>query len=306
MVEIRVEGLVKIYTAPGYRVQALKGVSFRVDGGEIVSIMGPSGSGKTTLLNIIGGIDRPTAGKVVVDSTDISYLSEKQLREYRLHRVGYIFQFFNLIPTLTALENVMVPMITAGRKRGEAAERARRLLEMVGLADKAGRLPEHLSGGERQRLAIAIALANNPDIVLADEPTGELDLANAEKIMKILVDLAHNEGKAVIVSTHDPRVARMTDRIIMLQDGTITGIYEPESLTGTTALDEVSTERTLVEYIRSRLEKTRKEMELLAKMFREGRISSEEFVRRYLVLKYTIAAWKAELSRLGAGVEALE
>ena len=277
---IEVKNLVKIYTAPGYRVQALRGVSFTVHEGEIVSVMGPSGSGKTTLLNIIGGIDKPTAGSVIVGGENITYYTEPQLREYRLRRVGYIFQFFNLIPTLTALENTMVPMIIAGRGRVEARERAEKLLDAVGLGDKKHRLPEHLSGGERQRLAIAIALANDPEIILADEPTGELDLANAEKIMEILVELAHSRGKTVIVSTHDPRVARMTDRIIMLRDGAIEGIYEPENIGGAGAMGEVAAERTLVEYIRGRIERVKAEMETLTKMLRENKITPDEYVKR--------------------------
>ncbi len=198
---VYVKDLVKIYKTGPVAVQALRGVSLTVYEGEIIAIMGPSGSGKTTLLNIIGGVDKPTAGSVIVDGQDISFLPEKDLQRYRLYKVGYIFQFFNLIPTLTALENVVLPMIMAGKKHSEAVERGKELIKLVGLTGKEKRLPEEMSGGERQRLAIAVALANDPPIILADEPTGELDIVNAEKVMEVMVSLAR-QGKTVIAVSY--------------------------------------------------------------------------------------------------------
>jgi putative ABC transport system ATP-binding protein len=303
MAFVKVLDLVKIYGSGENAVQALRGVSMEVGVGEVVAVMGPSGSGKTTLLNIIGGVDRPTAGSVIVNGVNIVGLSEEKLREYRLRSVGYIFQFFNLIPTLTALENVVAPMLAAGIPYREAQARARSLLESLGLKGKEGRFPEELSGGERQRVAIAVALANNPRIILADEPTGELDIVNAEKVVKVLVGLAR-EGRVVIIATHDPRVARLTDRIYALEDGRVTGVYKPESLGAPMATVEVQVERLMVEYLRKRIEDLRLEARMLEEAFRRGELSSEEYVDRYTSIKDSMKALVAELSRLGAVVEA--
>jgi putative ABC transport system ATP-binding protein len=303
MAFLKVLDLVKIYGSGENAVQALRGVSMEVDVGEVVAVMGPSGSGKTTLLNIIGGVDRPTAGSVIVNGVNIVGLSEEKLREYRLRNVGYIFQFFNLIPTLTALENVVAPMLAAGVPYREAQARARSLLESLGLRGKEGRFPEELSGGERQRIAIAVALANNPRMILADEPTGELDIVNAEKVVKVLVGLAR-EGRVVIIATHDPRVARLTDRIYALEDGRVTGVYKPESLGAPMAVVEVQVERLMVEYLRKRIEDLRLEARMLEEAFRRGELSSEEYVDRYTSIRDSVKALVAELSRLGAVVEA--
>jgi putative ABC transport system ATP-binding protein len=303
MAFLKVLDLVKIYGSGENAVQALRGVSMEVDVGEVVAVMGPSGSGKTTLLNIIGGVDRPTAGSVIVNGVNIVGLSEEKLREYRLRNVGYIFQFFNLIPTLTALENVVAPMLAAGVPYREAQARARSLLESLGLKGKEGRFPEELSGGERQRIAIAVALANNPRMILADEPTGELDIVNAEKVVKVLVGLAR-EGRVVIIATHDPRVARLTDRIYALEDGRVTGVYKPESLGAPMAVVEVQVERLMVEYLRKRIEDLRLEARMLEEAFRRGELSSEEYVDRYTSIRDSVKALVAELSRLGAVVEA--
>jgi len=300
---VRVVDVVKVYGSGERAVQALRGVSLEVDVGEVVAVMGPSGSGKTTLLNIVGGVDRPTAGAVYVDGVNIAGLGEGELREYRLRRVGYIFQFFNLIPTLTALENVIAPMLAAGTPYREAVSRARGILEKLGLKGKEDRLPEELSGGERQRVAIAVALANNPKIILADEPTAELDIANAEIVVKTLVSLAR-EGRAVILATHDPRVARMTDRIYVLEDGRITGVYKPETLGAQTATAEVHAERLIVEYLRKRIASTSEELKTVEDMFKKGVITAEEYVERYLALRDTIKVLTWELARLGAAAEA--
>ncbi len=297
---IVVEDVVKIYRIGTTGIQALKGVSFSVDAGEIVSIMGPSGSGKTTLLNIIGGVDRPTAGKVYVDGIDLSTLNEEQLRLYRLKKIGYVFQFFNLIPTLTALENIVLPMVVAGIPRSKAIERAKKLLEQVGLLEKANRLPEELSGGERQRVAVAVALANDPPIILADEPTGELDIVNAEKVISLLKELAR-KGKIVIVSTHDPRIARMTDKIYLLEEGVIKGVFAPEKIIASevSALEEVSIEKNLADYIKKRIEDSYRELEEIEHQYRNEEIGLEELVKKYTKVIQRIEVLREELARLG-------
>ena len=301
-VHVKVSELVKIYRTGDVSVHALKGIDLEVKPGEIITIMGPSGSGKTTLLNLVGGIDKPTAGSILVNGVDITRYNEAQLRLYRLYTVGYIFQFFNLVPTLTVLENIVLPMLIAGSKKDQAIDRAKELLKTVGLLGKENRFPEELSGGERQRVAVAVALANDPPLILADEPTGELDIVNAEKVISLLVDLARS-GKTIIVSTHDPRVARMTDRIYMLEDGRIIGVYTPERLSGSTAVSEIGFERQIVEYFKRRVNGLQEELKELEKLFREGKISAEEFIDRYDRIKKTISLLKDEIARIGAGVE---
>ena len=200
-------------------VHALRGVSLSIPRGEVVAIVGPSGSGKTTLLGLIGGLDVVTSGRVVIDGIDITRLSENKLAEIRNHQIGFVFQSFNLIPTLTALENVALP-VQFGHGRN-ALRRAAEMLAAVGLADRFDHKPTQLSGGEQQRVAIARALANNPAIILADEPTGNLDSANGELIVQQLLDLRTELGKTVVVVTHDPAIAVRADRTIHLRDGLI-------------------------------------------------------------------------------------
>lgn len=183
--------------------------------------MGPSGSGKTTLLNLIGGLDRPTRGKVVVDGLDLTSMNEGELAEYRLRRVGFVFQFYNLIPTLTALENVELPMALAGVPRKERRRRALELLRAVGLEARADHRPDELSGGEQQRVAIARALANKPAIVLADEPTGDLDSRSAKLLMDLVRRLNKEDGQTFIIVTHDPIVVEACTRVYNIRDGRI-------------------------------------------------------------------------------------
>jgi putative ABC transport system ATP-binding protein len=300
---VRVEKAIKIYVSAGERVTALKDVSLTVMPGEVVAIMGPSGSGKTTLLNLIAGIDKPDAGRVIVDDLELHKLGEDELVKYRLQRVGYVFQQFNLLPTLTALENVLLPMTLAGKAD---KRRAIELLESVGLGDKINRLPEQLSGGEQQRLAIAVALANDPPLLVADEPTGELDIATGEEIVKLILRESRENGKTIIMSTHDPRVARMADRVVLLQDGVIVGEYEPTSIrgfSGDSALGEIHAERILADYIKQRIKELDREIEKLSLQFSQGSISIEELVKRYTEIKYLKEALKTELAKLGAGVE---
>jgi putative ABC transport system ATP-binding protein len=218
---IRVEKLVKTYQLGKVSIPALRGISFTVARGESVVVMGPSGSGKTTLLNLIGAIDKPTSGAVFVDGRDITTLSEGELTKLRRHKIGFIFQFYNLIPSLTALENVELPLLTAGASRKDASKRAFELLKMVGLAERASHFPDELSGGEQQRVTIARALANKPSVILADEPTGDLDTKTSVEVVQILTDTSKKENATVIVVTHDPLIAEKADRILEMRDGNI-------------------------------------------------------------------------------------
>jgi putative ABC transport system ATP-binding protein len=205
----------------GAKVEALKDINLQINKGALIAIQGPSGSGKSTLLNIIGGIDTPTKGTVQIGGRDISKLSDRELTKVRLHKIGFIFQLFYLIPTLTAEENIELPMKEARLSREARKVRTRHLLKLVGLANRARHYPNQLSGGEQQRIAIARAMANEPEILLADEPTGEIDRPTSEKIMKILKDLNNKRKLTVILVTHDPNIAKRTNRTIVIEDGRI-------------------------------------------------------------------------------------
>jgi putative ABC transport system ATP-binding protein len=214
---VETRDLVKIY-GDGAQVRALDGVNMQVVRGEFISVMGPSGSGKSTLLNMIGALDRPTSGQVLIDAGDLARV--RDLDTFRACTVGFVFQLHNLIPTLTAVENIEVPMM-GQIGRGKRRRRAKELLNLVGMADRANHLPNQLSGGQRQRLAIARSLANEPTLVLADEPTGNLDSHSGEEVIALMHQLNHELGTTVIVVTHDASVARQTDRILIMRDGDI-------------------------------------------------------------------------------------
>jgi putative ABC transport system ATP-binding protein len=218
---VKVENVEKIYRLGEILVPALKNTNMELEKGEFVAVMGPSGSGKTTLLNLIGALDKPTRGKIYVDGKDLTKLKEKELTKLRRSTIGYIFQFYNLIPVLSAFENVELPMLIAGTPSKDREARARQLLESVGLADRANHRPDELSGGEQQRVAIVRALANKPSIVLADEPTGDLDTKTGKEVMHALRNLSKSEEATVIVVTHDPVVADLASRIFDMRDGTI-------------------------------------------------------------------------------------
>ncbi len=213
------ENLEKSYKIGKVTVQAVRGVNLSLYNGQFVVVTGPSGSGKTTLLNMIGTLDKPTRGRVLIEGKDISGMKDGELTSLRRHKIGFIFQFHNLIPVLTAVENVQLPLLTAKVKSREARERARLLLGRVGLSERADHLPDELSGGEQQRVAIARALANHPMLVLADEPTGELDTKNGAETVKILYELAKQENTAVLTVTHDPVVAEKADVLYEMRDG---------------------------------------------------------------------------------------
>lgn len=218
---IKLENVWKIYRMGDVEVNALQELSLDVAEGEFLAIMGPSGSGKSTAVNMIGCLDVPTRGKVILDGHDISKLEESKLAQIRGRKIGFIFQQFNLIPTLTALENVALPIVFQSVERGKRTARASGLLKIVELGDRMGHKPAELSGGQQQRVAIARALANNPEVILADEPTGNLDSNTGEMVMGFLKKLNRKEGKTIIVVTHDNNVARHADRIEFLKDGRI-------------------------------------------------------------------------------------
>lgn len=215
--------LVKDYISGGRPLRVLSGINLKVYPGEFLAIMGPSGSGKSTLLNMIGALDRPTSGTVYLNDTDLSTLNDNQLADLRNREIGFIFQFFNLIPRMDTLNNVALASAIRGTPRKERHERARKLLEMVGLSDRMDHKPSQLSGGEQQRVAIARSLANDPPLVLCDEVTGNLDTKTGDEIMHLMKDLNKEQGKTFVLITHDPRVAQNTDRIIQLRDGAIAG-----------------------------------------------------------------------------------
>ncbi len=213
--------VVKKYRIGVHEVIALNGVSLSVRDGEFVAIMGPSGSGKSTLLHLIGCLDKPTSGKVLIDGLDTSKLSDRELTELRRDKIGFVFQQYYLIPTLTALENVELPMVFKGISKEKRRSRAEELLELVGLKGKKDRKPNELSGGEQQRVAIARALANEPSILLCDEPTGNLDTKSGKVVMEIIKRLNVEEGVTVVLVTHDPSLKVYADRVIGIRDGRI-------------------------------------------------------------------------------------
>ncbi len=218
---IKLDNVWKIYKMGDVEVNALQGLSLDVKEGEFLAIMGPSGSGKSTAVNMIGCLDVPTKGSVILDGHDISKLTESELAQIRGRKIGFIFQQFNLIPTLTALENVALPIVFQSIERGKRIGKATELLEIVDLGDRMEHKPTELSGGQQQRVAIARSLANNPEVILADEPTGNLDSNTGEMVMSFLRKLNRKEGKTIIVVTHDNNVARHADRIEFLKDGKI-------------------------------------------------------------------------------------
>ncbi len=211
----------KVYTDQAGEVRAVDGVTFNIAEGEFIAIVGPSGSGKTTLLNLIGGLDTPTSGCIRIDGKDISEFNEKQLIDFRLHHIGFIFQAYNLIPVLTAKENIAFVMQLQGQPRDTCERRALELLEAVGLADRADSRPAKLSGGQQQRVAVARALASKPQFILADEPTANLDSRAAENLLDMMIRLNEQEGVTFVFSTHDPRIMAKAKRIVTLEDGKI-------------------------------------------------------------------------------------
>src|ERR671924_1536854 len=215
---VRLENLEKSYRLGKTVVEALRGVSLNLHEGEFMVVMGPSGSGKTTLLNIIGTLDKPTSGKALIDGEDIGQMNDGQLTKLRRFKIGFVFQFHNLIPVLTALENVQLPLLTAGLGRKASEARANELLGRVGLRERVSHLPDELSGGGQQRVAIARALANHPKIILADEPTGDLDTKTGSQVVQLMYDLTKRQGATTIIVTHDPMIAQKAERLFEMRD----------------------------------------------------------------------------------------
>jgi ABC-type lipoprotein export system ATPase subunit len=218
-VQLKIAKLTKSYETAAEQVRALKGVDWEINSGEAVALMGPSGCGKTTLLNLLGGVDHATGGDIVVGDQKLGSLTERDLERYRLHKVGFVFQFFNLIPTLTAVENLELPMLIAGIEAVERRRRVEGLLQMVGLGAKGHKRPEELSGGEQQRVAVALSLANDPALILADEPTGNLDTENTKTISALFLSLAERHGKTVIMASHDPKAVEQFKKVYNMRDG---------------------------------------------------------------------------------------
>ena len=224
---IDIQGIKKSFGS----LEVLKGIDLHIDKGEIVSIVGPSGAGKTTLLQIIGTLDRPDAGSVCINGIDVSNLSKKKLSDFRNQHIGFVFQFHQLLPEFTAIENIMIPAYIAGVSRHEAKQRAQELLNFMGLADRATHKPNELSGGEKQRVAVARALINQPAVILADEPSGSLDSKNKEELHQLFFDLRDKYGQTFVIVTHDEGLASITDRTIKMRDGLLeTAVPEDEVL----------------------------------------------------------------------------
>jgi putative ABC transport system ATP-binding protein len=291
--DVKVRDLVKVHHTGKIEVQALRGLSMDVDAGEMIAIIGPSGSGKTTLLNIAGGLDTATAGTVQVGDTSVTSLSVTQLVDFRRKMVGHIFQTLNLIPTLTAEENVEFSMVASGVSRAERRGRVKELLETVGLTDRASHKPEELSGGEQQRIAIAAALANDAPVLLADEPTGELDTVNAKCVVDYLVKVNRDLGKTIIMVTHDPSVARAAHRILRIEDGVIKMTLTPS---------DVIVEEKAVSYtdqLRARIGEIDEQIQQLDKDFKSSKITGDEYTEKRIKLKQILGSLKEELSRMG-------
>jgi putative ABC transport system ATP-binding protein len=292
-INVKVRDLVKVHHTGKIEVQALRGLNLDITSGELVSIIGPSGSGKSTLLNIMGGLDKATAGSVQVGEKTVTNLSVRQLVDYRRKVVGHIFQNLNLIPTLTAQENIEFSMVASGVARGKRKQRVQELLTTVGLQDRAHHKPEELSGGEQQRIAIASALANDAPILLADEPTGELDTANARIIAEYLVKINRELGKTIIMVTHDPSVARVSTRILRIEDGVIKTALAPS---------EVIVQEKAVSYvdqIKARIGEINMQIQQLDSDFRAERIDGDEYVQKRQNLKNIKDSLKEECSRMG-------
>lgn len=222
--QVRLHEVTKAYQMGAVQVDALRGVDLEVAKGEFVVVVGPSGSGKTTTLNLVGGLDSPTSGQLVVDGVDIAGYDDRELTAYRRDRIGFIFQFFNLLPTLTARENVEFALELLDRDGRRVQQRALELLEKVGLADRADHFPYQLSGGEQQRVAIARALAKDPEMLLADEPTGNLDFRMGQRVLRVMQDLNRDEKRTVLLVTHNTAIGKMGDRVIHLRDGQVAAV----------------------------------------------------------------------------------
>jgi putative ABC transport system ATP-binding protein len=291
-IAVEAKNLIRVYKTGELEVQALRGLSVTVATGEMVALIGPSGSGKSTFLNIIGGLDRATAGYIGVMGQDLTQLNASQLVEFRRKTVGHVFQNMNLIPTLTAAENVELPMAALGVKKDLRHKRIDELIGVVGLLERKDHKPGELSGGEQQRIALAAALANNPPLILADEPTGELDTENAMIVVNYLAKVNRELGKTIIMVTHDPRVARAASRLLRIQDGVIATDVAPSE-------EAAPTQTSYTDMLKTRLSSIDTQLVSLDAEFRKGVITSDQFVERQTALKRTRDVLGEELHRLG-------
>ena len=282
--------LVKIYKTKSDEVQALRGLTLQVRHSQMVSIIGPSGSGKTTLLNILGGLDTPTGGVVKFGDLVLQDLKPSQLMRFRQKNIGHVLQGSNLFSYLTAEENVELPMLAAGAPQVERKKRAVELLDSMGLSNRISHRPDELSGGERQRVAIASALANDPQVLLADEPTGELDTINARIVTDLLHDVSKKLGKTIVLVTHDPKVAQKSDAIFLIEDGRIKSTMTPSG-----TFSEVS----YVEGLKSRIVEIDDQILRLDDEFRQGKLTAASFTESRRNLDQLKNGLKQELQRLG-------
>ncbi|MBY8998732.1 MAG: ABC transporter ATP-binding protein [Candidatus Thorarchaeota archaeon] len=289
---IQADDLVKVFRLGSVEVQALRGLSMLVDKGEMVAIVGASGSGKTTLLNILGGITRATAGNTVIAGYDVTNASPIQLVALRREIVGHIFQELNLIPTLTAYENVELPMLAAKTDGKARKARVEDLLSIVGLADRMKHKPDELSGGERQRVAIAAAIANDPKVLLCDEPTGDLDTETGSIIVEYLHKVNKEFGKTVLMVTHDPSIARQCDRIYRIRDGQIISVQTP-------TMDDQMGAASRVDLVRERLTEIKAEIDRLDEQAKAGSLDLGTFAGRRTALADRQKLFEEELHRLG-------
>ena len=289
---IQADELVKVFRLGSVEVQALRGLSMRVDKGEMVAIVGASGSGKTTLLNILGGITRATAGNTVIAGYDVTNANPTQLVALRREIVGHIFQELNLIPTLTAYENVELPMLAAKTDGSTRKARVEELLSIVGLADRMKHKPDELSGGERQRVAIAAAIANDPKVLLCDEPTGDLDTETGSIIVEYLHKVNKEFGKTVLMVTHDPSIARQCDRIYRIRDGQIISVQSPTQ-------DDQMGAASRVDVVRERLAEIKAEIARLDEQAKIGSLDLGTFAGRRVALEDRQKLFEEELHRLG-------
>jgi putative ABC transport system ATP-binding protein len=289
---IQADDLVKVFRLGSVEVQALRGLSMQVEKGEMVAIVGASGSGKTTLLNILGGITRATAGNTVIAGYDVTNASPIQLVALRREIVGHIFQELNLIPTLTAYENVELPMLAAKTDGKTRKARVEDLLSIVGLADRMKHKPDELSGGERQRVAIAAAIANDPKVLLCDEPTGDLDTETGSIIVEYLHKVNKEFGKTVLMVTHDPSIARQCDRIYRIRDGQIISVQTP-------TMDDQMGATSRVDLVRERLAEIKAEIDRLDEQAKAGSLDLGTFAGRRTALADRQKLFEEELHRLG-------
>ena len=285
----------KIYRQGSAEYAVLKGVNLTVERGELLVVMGPSGSGKTTLLTIAGTLDRPSRGRVYIGGYDVTDLNEERLAEFRSTRVGFVFQSYNLLRNYTALENVMLPMIFSGRyTREEARERAYELLKIIGLEKHAHKFPRQLSGGQQQRVAIARALANDPEIVLMDEPTGNLDVKSSAEVMGLVKWLNEVFGQTFMVVTHNPELAELASRVVYIRDGIL---YDepPKNLLNIKIMEEIRREDYTAKLRETQIKLLKVRALSVKRLAKEGRVSPDELAKEVELLRYKIKRIKAKV-----------